>query len=108
MAYIAIQFAGDAAPNGIRNSACPRARSATLVSAPARPPACAVDSTTDRKESTWVARPVAMAAAPSISVPICPGVSTPLSTHVVRRPSASRTSCVVAPTKPPSAWTGPG
>src|ERR1022692_3652583 len=66
MAYIEIQLAGDAAPNGIRNSECPRARSATLVSAWARPSACAVDSKTLRKASTCVARPPAIAAAPRV------------------------------------------
>src|ERR1700735_3075908 len=64
IAYIPIQLAGDAAPNGIRNSACPRARSATVVSAAARPAAWPDDSHTERKGGTGGGGPPAGAGGP--------------------------------------------
>src|ERR1700690_3528253 len=76
---------------------------------PARPLSpCAEPSYTERKQSTWFARPDATARHALTTEPSCPDVSRPLPYQPQFRRSASITSYAPAPLNPAGCAIGPG
>src|SRR5436305_12708453 len=91
---MAIQLAGDSAPNGARPSMNPLTRPPPPSSR--RPSAANVDSHTVRKHRTWRHRPPATASMAAITDPPGPGRSPPPLIHV----GCSLSDCSSAVTPP--------
>ncbi len=72
------------------------------------PPCCAVDSHTERKQTTWSTTPAATASAASITGPSWPAVSPVPRCHRVRSPSASWSWVEPAPLNPGPPPAAPG
>src|SRR5690606_10507528 len=107
------QLAADRAPYGANRSygsiAGARPSWFPPASTPARPrSACAVDSQTERKHTTWSASPAETARHASATGPSCPAVSIEPRYQRARIPRLVTTSAAPAPLNPGSGAKEPG
>ena len=109
LASIATHVDAERAPYGAVNSIIPPMRFGPRLSESARLPPCwAVDSQTERKQTTWSTTPDATASAASITGPSWPPVSPVPRCQRVRRPSASWSWVEPAPLNPGPPPAAPG
>ena len=101
LASIATHVDAENASYGAVNSIMPPMRRGPRLSESARLPPCwAVDSQTERKQTTWSTTPAATASAASITGPSWPAVSPVPRCQRVRSPSASWSWVEPAPLNP--------